>query len=317
MPFRPAPASDASRFFLGALCAIGTILIWAGWLVVMRVGMAGHLAVVDLIALRFAVAGIVMVPVVMRRGWALEKLGWTGFARHCDRRRCRLHAVVGAGLAFAPVAYASAFTQGVLPLTTAVMAVIVLKEKLTAWRKIGIVLIIVGAVMIAGLGLGDFGGRESIGQVIFLSATLLWAAYTVALRKSRLDGLHATAIACVASLIVYIPIYLAVFGPRILAAPWHELVWQGLYQGVLTGVVSLVLFGRAVALLGASAAGAFIALGPVIATLLAIPILQRMADRRGLDRDRRHQRRRLSRQRRSAAPYLGQSAGSPALIQAA
>jgi len=160
----------------------------------------------------------------------------------------------------------------VLPLTTAVMAVIVLKEKLTAWRKIGIVLIIPGAVMIAGLGLGDFGGRESIGQVIFLSATLLWAAYTVALRKSRLDGLHATAIACVASLIVYIPIYLALFGPHVVAAPWHELVWQGLYQGVLTGGVSLVLFGRAVALLGASAAGAFIALGPVIA-LLAIPIL--------------------------------------------
>jgi drug/metabolite transporter (DMT)-like permease len=180
---------------------------------------------------------------------------------------------VGAGLAFAPVAYASAFTQGVLPLTTAVMAVIVLKEKLTAWRKIGIVLIIAGAVMIAGLGLGDFGGRESIGQAIFLSATLLWAAYTVALRKARLDGLHATAIACVASLIIYIPIYLALFGPRVLAAPWRELVWQGLYQGVLTGVVSLVLFGRAVALLGASAAGAFIALGPVIATLLAIPIL--------------------------------------------
>jgi hypothetical protein len=51
------------------------------------------------------------------------------------------------------------------------------------------------------------------------------------------------------------------FGPRVLAAPWHELAWQSLYQGVLTGVVSLVLFGRAVALLGASAAGAFIALG--------------------------------------------------------
>ena len=73
--------------------------------------------------------------------------------------------------------------------------------------------------------------------------------------------------------IVYIPIYLALFGPRLLAAPWHELVWQGLYQGVLTGVVSLALFGRAVALLGASAAGAFIALGPVIAALLAIPVL--------------------------------------------
>jgi drug/metabolite transporter (DMT)-like permease len=70
----------SSRFLLGALCAVVTITIWAGWLVVMRVGMASHLAVVDLIALRFAVAGIVMVPVVMRRGWALDQLGWMGFA---------------------------------------------------------------------------------------------------------------------------------------------------------------------------------------------------------------------------------------------
>lgn len=263
----------SSRFLLGALCAVVTITIWAGWLVVMRVGMAGRLAVVDLIALRFAVAGIVMVPVVMRRGWALDRLGWTGLAALAIGGGAAYTLVVGAGLAFAPVAYASAFTQGVLPLTTAVMAVIVLRERLTVWRRTGIVLIIAGAVTIAGLGLGDFGGRESIGQAIFLSATLLWAAYTVALRKSRLDGLHATAIACVASLIVYVPIYLALFGPRFLAAPWHELVWQGLYQGILTGVVSLALFGRAVALLGASAAGAFIALGPVIATLLAIPVL--------------------------------------------
>jgi drug/metabolite transporter (DMT)-like permease len=263
----------SSRFVLGALCAVVTITIWAGWLVVMRVGMANNLSVVDLIALRFAVAGIIMVPVVMRRGWALDRLGWTGFAAITIGGGAAYTLTVGAGLAFAPVSQASAFTQGVLPLTTAAMAVIVLKEKLTAWRKFGIALIIAGAVMIAGLGLGDFGGRESIGQAIFLSATLLWAAYTVALRKARLDGLHATAIACVASLIVYIPVYLALFGPRVLAAPWYELVWQGLYQGLLTGVVSLVLFGRAVALLGASGAGAFIALGPVIATLLAIPIL--------------------------------------------
>lgn len=263
----------SSRFLLGALCAIVTITIWAGWLVAMRVGMASHLAVVDLIALRFAVAGIVMVPVVVRRGWALDRLGWTGLGAITMGGGAAYTLAVGAGLAFAPVLHASAFTQGVLPLTTAIMAVIVLKERLTAWRKIGIVLIIVGAATIAGLGPGDFGGRESIGQAIFLSATLLWAAYTVALRKARLDGLHATAIACVASLIVYIPIYLVLFAPRFLAAPWHDLVWQGLYQGVLTGVVSLVLFGRAVALLGASAAGAFIALGPVIATLLAIPIL--------------------------------------------
>ena len=78
----------------------------------MRVGMASHLSVVDLIALRFAVAGIVMVPVVMRRGWALDQLGWTGFAAIAIGGGTANTLVVGAGLAFAPVAYASAFAQG-------------------------------------------------------------------------------------------------------------------------------------------------------------------------------------------------------------
>src|ERR1700704_629945 len=141
----------SSRFLLGSLCAVVAIAIWAGWLVVMRVGMASHLAVVDLIALRFAVAGIVMVPVVMRRGWALDQLGWTGFAAITIGGGAAYTLTVGAGLAFAPVLHASAFTQGVLPLTTAVMAVIVLKERLTAWRKTGIVLIIAGAGLMFAL----------------------------------------------------------------------------------------------------------------------------------------------------------------------
>jgi len=42
---------------------------------------------------------------------------------------------------------------------------------------------------------------------------------------------------------------------------------------VLTAVVSLVLYSFGVARLGASTAGAFIALGPVVAALLAIVVL--------------------------------------------
>ena len=33
----------SSRFLIGALCAVTTITIWAGWLVAMRVGMASNL----------------------------------------------------------------------------------------------------------------------------------------------------------------------------------------------------------------------------------------------------------------------------------
>jgi drug/metabolite transporter (DMT)-like permease len=42
---------------------------------------------------------------------------------------------------------------------------------------------------------------------------------------------------------------------------------------VLTAAISLALYGRAIHLLGASNAAAFVALGPIMATLMAIPVL--------------------------------------------
>jgi drug/metabolite transporter (DMT)-like permease len=273
MSERSASTSEASRFALGALCAIGTILIWAGWLVAMRVGMAANLGVLDLIALRFSVAGAILLPVVLRRGWALDRLRWPGLLAVVIGGGAAYNLAVGAGLIFAPVAHASAFTQGVLPLTTAIVAAIMLKEQLPRSRWLGIGLILAGAVTIAGASALAF-GRQSIGHVILVSSTILWATYSVVLRRSRLDGLHATAIAAVASCAVYLPIYLLFVGPeRLFAAPWQEVAWQAAYQGVLTALVSMVLYGYAIALIGPSASAAFISLGPVIAALLAIPIL--------------------------------------------
>src|ERR1700730_1573292 len=56
------------QFVIGAVCAIAAVAIWAGWLVMMRVGVTTALTAFDLTALRFAVAGVVLLPVVLRRG---------------------------------------------------------------------------------------------------------------------------------------------------------------------------------------------------------------------------------------------------------
>jgi drug/metabolite transporter (DMT)-like permease len=53
------PAS-ARQFVIGALCAIAAVAIWAGWLVMMRLGVTSTLTVFDLTTLRFAVAGVVL-----------------------------------------------------------------------------------------------------------------------------------------------------------------------------------------------------------------------------------------------------------------
>jgi drug/metabolite transporter (DMT)-like permease len=264
---------ETRQFLVGAGCGVIAVTIWAGWLVMMRLGVTTTLSASDLIALRFAVAGPLLLPVVIRRGWAIDRLGWAGFIAVVVGAGAPQLLVVGAGLMFAPVAHAGALYQGVVPLAVACLASVVLKERLAAIRKMGLSLVLVGAFMIGGVGLASLGGRQSIGHLLFLAAAGMVAGYTVAIRYARIDGLHAAAIAAVASLMIYLPLYAAFLEDGLFKAPVTDLVVQALYQGILTAAVSLALYGRAVRILGASNAAIFVAFGPIMATLMAIPMI--------------------------------------------
>src|SRR5437763_14464884 len=56
-------------------------------------------------------------------------------------------------------------------------------------------------------------------------------------------------------------------------APWGDVALQAFVQGVLTAIASLVFYGRAVSLLGASSGAAFAALSPAMTAIMAIPVL--------------------------------------------
>jgi drug/metabolite transporter (DMT)-like permease len=266
------PAS-AWQFVIGAVCAIAAVAIWAGWLVMTRLAVTTTLKASDLTALRFAVAGVVLLPVVLRHGLAFNRLGWPGFLAVVIGAGAPVPLLVGAGLSFAPVAHASVLTQGILPLIVAWLAAVGLKERLVPIRKAGLVLVGLGGLVIGGLGISSFEERQSIGHLLFLSAACLLACYTVAIRHARLDGLHAAAIAAVVSLVVYFPFYLTFIDNGLLEARLTDLVCQALYQGVVMAAVSFALYGRPIMLLGASSAAAFIALASVMAALMAIPAL--------------------------------------------
>jgi drug/metabolite transporter (DMT)-like permease len=74
-------------------------------------------------------------------------------------------------------------------------------------------------------------------------------------------------------LVIYLPIYLAFFGTRLARLPLADITVQALFQGVVVTIVSLLLYGRAVAILGASGGSAFGALVPALSALFAIPLL--------------------------------------------
>jgi len=73
--------------------------------------------------------------------------------------------------------------------------------------------------------------------------------------------------------VIYAPIYLALRGFHVVAVPLADLMVQVIFQGIVVTIISLVLYGRAVAVLGASGGSAFGALVPALSALLAIPLL--------------------------------------------
>ena len=253
----------------GALYGLAAVSIWSGWIVVARLGLRTSLTPWDIAALRFGVAGLLLLPFVLRKGLDVERLGAAGLAAIVLGGGAPV-LLANLGLLFAPAAHAGALFPGVMPLMVAILAAVVLREAFTGAKQIGFALILPG---VFGIAWGAGGARENIGHALFLGSGLAWACYTVAMRRARLDGLHAAAIAAVGALLLYVPVYLLVAGAKLAKAPGGDVALQAFVQGLLTAVISLVFYGRAVSILGASSGAAFAALCPAMTAVMAIPIL--------------------------------------------
>jgi len=256
----------------GALYGLAAVSIWSGWIVMARLGLRTSLTPWDIAALRFGVAGVLLLPYLLNKGLALKRIGWIGLAAIVLGGGAPV-LLANAGLQFAPAAHAGALFPGVMPLAVAILAAFVLREPFTGAKRIGFVLILLGVLGIAWEAFDATSSVPTIGHALFLGSALAWACYTVAMRGARLDGLHAAAIAAVGALILYMPLYLLTAGVTLIKAPWGDLALQAFVQGLLTAIVSLVLYGRAVSILGASSGAAFAALSPAMTAIMAIPIL--------------------------------------------
>jgi drug/metabolite transporter (DMT)-like permease len=268
-----AQSPTTSEYAWGTLYGLAAVSIWAGFIVVARLGIRTSLTPWDITAIRFAVSGSLLLPYAIHKGLALERLGWTGLAAVVAGCGAPMVLLANAGLLFAPAAHAGALFPGVTPLMVALLAATILREAFTFQKRIGCTLIVIGIIGIVWGAGGNIGTTQNIGHLLFLSAGLAWACYTVAMRRARLDGLHAASLAATASLALYLPIYMYFAGTSVFRAPLSDIALQAAVQGFLTGIVALLLYGRMVSILGATSGAAFLALTPAMTALMGIPIL--------------------------------------------
>ncbi len=258
---------SARSAWVGYGAALAACLLGAGWQIATRSGVSTTLAPMDLALLRYAVPGLVLLPLWLRTGLVPRTLG----------RGTLLVIVLGAGLPFglagmegarlAPVAHMGALLPGAMPLFVALLAYVLLRERLSAWRWSGFALIALGILAIAWPALAGLSASHWRGDLLFLAAALLWAFYTVAYKKSGLSPWQAAALINGWSMLAVLPLWLTSDSARLLEAPLADVATQVVWQGLLAGLTGIWIYGVAVAAIGASRAAAFGALVPLLVAL--------------------------------------------------
>lgn len=202
-----------SCYLQGAAWGVFAISIWVGWILLTRYGVTTSLSPFDITALRFACAGLLLLPIVIQRGWGLTLIGFRTWFIICFGAGVPYVLIASGGLQFAPAAHAGALIPGTMPLWAALLAMFFLQEKISGIRRLGLLLIPVGIVIFVGAGLTQFESGNWRGHLLFLTAAMCWASFTAAMRVASLKGftaLHAAAVVSVVSALWYLPVY-AVF----------------------------------------------------------------------------------------------------------
>lgn len=270
----PAAAAPAMKGYAFGLLGVS---IWATWAVLTRMDMRGTMAITDLVALRFATAGLVLLPVLIRKGLPLRRLGPIGILALAGTAGAPYVLIAGGGHAYAPVSHSGVLICCGVPLATALLARVFLGERYSPARKLGYGLILVAAIVmmaevLAGGG-ANIGPLTLVGDGMFVTGALLWASYTVLARRFGLEPLHSTAIVATVSAALYLPVYVLFLDPGIARLSWGSIALQAGFQGIATSVISLFAFSIAISRIGASRTAALSALVPGAATLIAIPVI--------------------------------------------
>ena len=225
----------------------------------------------DVTALRFGVAGLLLLPLFTKR-----RLGnlrwWAALLLACGAGAPYVLLTAG-GLAFAPAGHMGVITPSCMLVCSTLGSWLLLKDPLTTGRVLGVSTILCGLVALGWDGLANHGDRTWLGDTMFVLGGMFWASYTLGSRAWRVEPLHATAVVAVVSMLLYLPVYGWFTEPNLVAAPWREVLIQAVFQGVLSAIVALLLYTRAVAILGAARGAVFAALVPSFSLVLAIPLL--------------------------------------------
>ena len=225
----------------------------------------------DLMAIRFATSGLLLLPfAIMRRGWGLFSLdslklaatGGIGFA-----------AQAFIGLSIVPASHAGALLHGALPLFTFAIGFALGRTMADARRVAGIGLVAAALAIIVWDNAIVGGKRQLVGAALILSASATWSGFGLLAARLKLDAVSTAATVAVWSAVLYLPPYLLLAQPQLHRVALAAVLTQVAVQGVLVGAISVFVYSWVVMRLGAAGAAVCTAVVPCATALAAMPLL--------------------------------------------
>jgi drug/metabolite transporter (DMT)-like permease len=282
---------------VGLIAAVVTVLIWTSFILIARASAdparGGLLIPLDIAFCRVVGASLVLLPwgaylVRQDRALGVTDASWLGLSPLPTRTTVSVGLFGGllyalfaySGFAFAPALHASVLLPGSLPLWTAMLAWWLLGDRITPMRALELGLIVLGDLLVGGLSLlhGFDGGQVWMGDVLFMSAAMCWATYSVLARHHGLDAVRATIAITTFACVTYVPTYTllvltGVVPGQVFNAPWGSLMFQAAFQGWGSVVISGITFTQMIRHFGPVRSTMITALVPGLSALGAVWLL--------------------------------------------
>lgn len=278
---------------LGLLAAVVTVVIWTGFIVIARASAQRTLTPFDIALLRITGASMVLLPwgwwMVRRRLATLGTQAPASSLWGISPLPLRTTALLGtfggllyamlaySGFFHAPATHAAVLMPGSLPLWTAILAAVLLRDHITPLRAAGLVLIVAGDLLVGGRSLlsAFSGGDVWKGDVLFMLAASCWATYSVLARRHAVEAVQATIAITAFACMVYVPAYallvaLGAVTSHLTLAPWSEIAFQLVFQGGGSVVISGISFTRMIQHFGPVRSTMITALVPGLSAMGAV-----------------------------------------------
>ncbi len=266
---------SASAQLTGLLWGLLAAVIWTAYSVLARLAVKSGLSPGDLTLLRFAPGALLMAPLLCR--WGLRDLAGVGWARGL-----MLTLLAGPGFSmlfmtgftFAPLAHGAVIAPAFQMLAGLGLSAWLAQQRLTRETVLGACFVVLGLAFMGGDSLLHGSSLTLTGDLMFAGAGCCWGLFGALSRRWQVDPLRGTAVVVVLSFVLFAPGYLWFSDLGRLASASPALLWtQVLAQGLGAGLVAVLAFSRAAALLGSGRAAFFATIVPGAASLLAIPVL--------------------------------------------